>query len=154
MAKIKLKSLANEQAKIEKEALALSKKLKLADASSEVVVGFDLLKVLQSYVLDLNKRSEINKLIGVATSDAHTEAVQSQKVEISLKNGVTSDVEGSVYATILAKGANEELATKLTAGVIEVARKAHAPVQVSIGRLMKNKLSFTVDKVTHAIPTK
>lgn len=154
MAKIKLKSLANEQAKIEKEALALSKRLKLADASGEVVVGFDLLKVLQAYVLDLNKRSEINKVIGVETSDANAETVQTQKVEISLKNGVTSDVEGSVYATILAKGADQELATKLTQGVIEVAKKAQTPVQVSIGRLMKNKLSFTVDNVTHAIPTK
>lgn len=154
MAKIKLKSLATEQSKIEKEAQTLSKRLRLADASSEVVVAFDAQKLLQAYVLDLSKRAEINRILGVETSESHKEAVQSQKVEISLKNGVTSDVEGSIRATILAKGATEELAVKLTSGVLDIVKKAAAPVQVSIGRLMKNKLSITVDKVTHAIPTK
>lgn len=154
MAKIKLKSLATEQAKIEKEGQALAKRFKLADATGEIVVAFDLQKLLQAYVLDLSKRAEINRVLGVVTSEANAEAVQSQKVEISLKNGVTADVEGSIRATIVAKGAAEELADKLTAGVVEVVKNAQAPSQVSIGRLMKNKLSFTVDKVTHAIPTK
>ena len=153
MAKIKLKSLATEKSKIEKESITLAKRLKLADSTGELVVALELSKLLELYVLDLDKRSKINEILGVVTPN-NNELVTSQKVEIALKDGANEHVHNSVYATILAKGASEELAETLSNSVMEVVRKASIPLSLSIGRLMKNKLSFTVDKVTHSVPTK
>lgn len=156
MAKIKLKSLGTATAKIEKEVAVLAKRLKLSDVSGETVVPLELEKLVSAYVLNLQARQSINAAIGV-TAPAVTEEnnPETSKIEISLTNGVNSTVEANIRAVLVLKGASEELAEKLAAQVLETLNKAaETPTQLSIGRLMKNKLSFSVNKVTHAAPVK
>lgn len=155
MAKIKLKSLGTESAKLEKEVAVLAKRLKLTDNSGESIVPLELQKLVSAYILNLESRQEINAVLGVVAPEVTEENnPESSKIEISLKNGVNAEVEANIRAVLKLKGADSELAQKLTVAVIDVVKNAQEANQLSIGRLMRNKLSFTVNKVTHATPVK
>lgn len=156
MAKIKLKSLGTLTSKIEKEVAVLSKRLKVSDVSGETIVPLELEKLVSAYVLNLEARQAINAALGVTAAPATEENnPETSKIDISLANGVNEVVEANVRAVLGLKGATPELAAKLATTVLETLRNtAETPTQLSIGRLMKNKLSFTVNKVTHAAPVK
>lgn len=156
MAKIKLKSLGTEKAKLEKEIAVLVKRLKLSDNSAEGVFNLDLQALISSYVLNLEHRQAINEVIGIQSVAINEDNdPETSKVDISLKNGVGVEVESNIKAVLKSKGAELEVADKLAVSVLAVVNSTAQPVtQLSIGRLMKNKLSFTVNKVTHSAPIK
>jgi hypothetical protein len=152
MAKFKFKSLSIEKNKIEKEVTTLIKRLKIADTSQENLAPLDALRLLETYILDLSKRAEINKVLGIVETN-DSEETNSTKIDISLNNGLTDQLFNSISVILISKGADEELANKLTVGVFNTLKNAaNPPVTLTLGKLMKNKFSFTVDKVTHSIP--
>lgn len=156
MSKIKLKSLGTEKAKLEKEIAVLIKRLKLSDNSGEGIFNIDLQTLISSYVLNLDQRQVINELIGVqvpAITDENNP--ETSKVDISLKNGIGVEVESNIIAVLKSKGASDEVAEKLVTSILDVIKKsAETPTQFTISRLMKNKVSFSVNKVTHSVPIK